>query len=213
MIDPELQATPRMRAKPSLKGKVAVFLDRDGVLVEERGLYGEYLTHADMLRLLPGAAQAVRRLNDAGLPVMVVTNQSVVARGLISEKELHFIHGEMQKMLLEAAGARLDRIYHCPFHPEGTVTPYVRHSDSRKPGAGMLRAAAEDFGLDLTRCYMVGDQESDILAAQKVGCKAIAISTGPYGSQWNSWGQARPDHATKDLASAAAWILDDLSQT
>jgi len=212
MQQEEIHSQDRTQPVESGQGKVAVFVDRDGVLVEERRLHGDYLTRPEQLRLLPGAAEAVRKLNDAGFPVIVVTNQAAIARGMLTERELDVIHEQMQEMLRNAAGARVDRIYYCPYHPEGVVAPYVRHSDSRKPGAGMLVDAASDFGLDLTRCYLIGDQECDVLAAQKAKCKAIVISSPPYGITWSSWPQAKPDFVAVDLDSAVSWILDDASR-
>jgi len=207
MQEDEIDRQDRTQPAENGQGKVAVFLDRDGVLVEERRLHGDYLTRPDQLRLLPGAAGAVRRLNDAGFPVIVVTNQAGVARGILTERELDAIHDRMQEMLRDTAGARVSRIYYCPYHPEGLVAPYVRHSDSRKPGAGMLMDAAADLGLDLTRSYVVGDQECDVLAAQKAKCRAVVISSPPYGIHWASWPQAKPDFVASDLDSAVSWIL------
>lgn len=117
-------------------GNIAVFLDRDGVIVEEAPSYGTYLLHPDQVRLLPGVAAAVRKLNDAHLPVIVVTNQSAIARGLITEEGLHLVHARMPELLRAEAGAWLDKIYYCPYHPDGIIPHYSHSSDSRKPSPG-----------------------------------------------------------------------------
>jgi D-glycero-D-manno-heptose 1,7-bisphosphate phosphatase len=187
---------------------IAVFLDRDGVLIEDGRLRDAFLTRPDQVRLLPGAAQAVRRLNDSGLFAIVVTNQSAIARGIITEADLGSIHARMADLLQAQAGARLDRIYSCPYHPDGTVARYARDSDTRKPGAGMLLEAARDFELDLPGCFLVGDQERDIIAAQRVKCTAVAVATQPHGVTWRSWGEGIPDFVAPDLAAAVDWILD-----
>ena len=191
---------------------IAVFLDRDGVLIEDARVYNAYLTHPDQVRLLPGAAQAVRKLNDAALLVLVVTNQAALARGIITEEELYSIHARMCDLLQGQAGAHLDKIYSCPYHPDGVVPRYARHSDSRKPGAGMLLQAARGLNLHLPRCFLVGDQESDMLAARKVDCKAIAVTTEPYGIKWRSWTEGKPDFVAEDLPAGVAWILDSLAR-
>lgn len=197
-----------MSAGGSQTRNIAVFLDRDGVLIEDGHLRDAFLTHPDQVRLLPGAAQAVRRLNDSGLFAIVVTNQSAIARGIISEAELGSIHARMTDLLQAQAGARLDRIYSCPYHPDGTVARYARDSNTRKPRPGMLLEAARDFELDLPGCFLVGDQERDILAAKRVQCTAVAVATQPHGVTWRSWSEGIPDSVAPDLAAAVDWILD-----
>jgi D-glycero-D-manno-heptose 1,7-bisphosphate phosphatase len=190
---------------------VAVFLDRDGVLIEDTRIYNAYLTQPDQVRLLPGAAEAVRKLNQAGLLVVVVTNQAAIARGIITEDELYSIHTRMSELLQHQAAARLDKIYICPYHPDGVVARYARPSDCRKPEPGMLLQAAQELNLHLPRCFLVGDQQSDMLAARKVRCKAIAVATEPFGAKWRSWTEGIPDFVAADLPDAVAWILDSLA--
>ncbi len=153
----------------------AVFLDRDGVLIEDSP---NYITRVDQVRLLPGAAEATRELNDVGFKVVVVTNQSAVARGLVTEEGVENIHAYLRRLLAQESGARIDKIYYCPFHPDGTVPQYAKPSDRRKPRPGMLLDAARDLGIDLRRSYLVGDRESDMIAAKEAGCRAIAVLTG-----------------------------------
>jgi D-glycero-D-manno-heptose 1,7-bisphosphate phosphatase len=184
--------------------KAAVFLDRDGVLIEDSP---NYITRVDQVILLPGVAEATRKLTDAGFTVVVVTNQAAVARGLVTEEGVETIHAHLQQLLAQAAGARIDKIYYCPFHPEGTVRRYARASDRRKPAPGMLLDAARDLGIRLYRSYLVGDKESDMIAAKEVSCKAIAVLTGPDATNVANWDVGRPDFVAADLPEAVDWIL------
>jgi len=152
--------------------KPAVFLDRDGTLIAENG----YLCTAGELRLLPGAARGVRWLQEAGFRVILVTNQSAVARGLLTEKQLAEINKRLLE-LLKREGARLDAIYYCPHHPEG-LGPYRQHCCCRKPEPGMLLQAAAGHGLNLGESYLVGDKLTDIIAGKRAGCRTILVKTG-----------------------------------
>ena len=145
--------------------KRAVFLDRDGTLVEDVG----YASDPDQVRLLPGAAAAVARLNHAGYRAIVVTNQSGIARGLITSDQYAATAARLEQ-LLAAAGARLDAQYHCPHLPEVSG-----RCDCRKPGTLLYRAAAADFLLDLTACWWVGDRERDVEPAAALGGRGLRI--------------------------------------
>jgi D-glycero-D-manno-heptose 1,7-bisphosphate phosphatase len=151
----------------------AMFLDRDGVIIEEV----HYLTRIEQVRLIPGAAAAVRRLNQADVPVVVVTNQSGVAQGLFPEQRVAEVHAHLDQ-LLAPEEARVDRYYYCPHHPRMGVEPYCRECDCRKPRPGMLIAAARDLGLDLSASWLVGDKISDLEAATAAGCSSILVRTG-----------------------------------
>lgn len=155
----------------------AVFLDRDGVLIAE----AEYLSHPSRVQLIPGAAAAVRRLNDAGRPVVVVTNQSGVARGFFPESRVVEVHAHISALLLAEAGAVIDHFDYCPYHPTAGVGEYLRDSDCRKPKPGMLLRSAAALGLDLANSWMVGDRRSDLEAGAAAGCRTILVRTG-YGS-------------------------------
>ena len=122
----------------------AVFLDRDGTLVEDPG----YLVDPDALKLLPGVDLAVKALIQAGYRTVIVTNQSAVARGMASEDDVRRVNERLCDMLAEK-GARIDAVYYCPFHPEGTVVEYRQDSECRKPNPGMLHRAAHELDLDL----------------------------------------------------------------
>lgn len=153
----------------------ALFLDRDGVINEEV----DYLSDVNDLHLIEGVAEAIAKINAREIPVVVVTNQAGIARGFFDADILHKIHHEMIRLLAKG-NATLQGIFYSPFHPEMSG-PFGKHSPCRKPGAGMLRAAAEEFSLDLENSVLVGDRKTDMMAAHEVGAKAILVKTG-YGA-------------------------------
>ncbi len=155
--------------------KPAVFLDRDGTINEQMG----YINHLSRFVLLPGASQAVRLLNERGVPAVVVTNQSGLARGYFPPALLDAVHAEM-KRLLAAEGAHLDGIYVCPHHPEAKVPQYRQSCRCRKPLPGLLEQAAADLRLDLSRSFMVGDRWSDLECGVRAGAVPVLVLTG-YG--------------------------------
>jgi D-glycero-D-manno-heptose 1,7-bisphosphate phosphatase len=150
------------------------FLDRDGVLIVDCG----YPHRPDQLILIPGAAEAVKRLNAAGYVVVIVTNQSGVARGLFSEETMHGFNALLVARLAEA-GARIDAVYACPFHAEAVDDRY-RHPDhpDRKPNPGMLLKAVAEHDLDPARSLMIGDQPSDMEAARRAGVVGYRFEGG-----------------------------------
>jgi len=187
--------------------KKAVFLDRDGTVSREVG----YVNHEGRLRLLPGSAAAIRRLNNAGLPAVLVTNQAGVARGYFEEPLVHVVHRRLEQLLDEEAGARLDGVYFCPHHPDVGEPPWRQDCDCRKPRPGMLRRAAADLGLDLGASYLVSDHIKDVSMAMTEGLTGIMVRTG-YGAglleyHAHKWDR-RPHHVTADLAAAVDLILE-----
>ncbi|WP_026659832.1 D-glycero-beta-D-manno-heptose 1,7-bisphosphate 7-phosphatase [Butyrivibrio sp. AC2005] len=161
----------------------AVFLDRDGTINK----YVGFLRNIDEFELLPGVSEAIKKINESGYLAIVVTNQPVIARGEVTYDELHEIHNKMET-LLGQDGAYLDAIYYCPHHPDsgfdGEIKELKINCECRKPKPGMLIAAAEDYNIDLTHSYMVGDGQNDIAAGNAAGCKTILISdsdTTDYG--------------------------------
>ncbi len=143
----------------------AAFLDRDGTLVED----ANYLSDAAAMRLLDGAAAAVRRLNDAGVPVVVVTNQSGIAQGLITERQYEETRARLD-VLMAGSGARIDAHYHCPHHPQ-----YSGPCACRKPGAGLFERAARDLDLDLRTSLYAGDRMRDVLPGMAGGAVAALV--------------------------------------
>jgi D-glycero-D-manno-heptose 1,7-bisphosphate phosphatase len=186
---------------------IAVFLDRDGTLTEERG----YLNHPDYLELIPNAAEAVALLNQNGLKVIVVTNQSGVARGFFPESLLAILHEKM-RALLDKKHARIDAVYYCPHHPSVGEAPYRKDCECRKPKTGMLERAAREFSLDIARSYFIGDKLSDMETAWNAGCKAILVMTGYGKGEWEfnrSKFRRAPDYLAADLLDAAQWVIKD----
>jgi len=182
----------------------AVLLDRDGTINREVG----YLSDPAQLELIAGAAGAVRQLNRAGLLVVVISNQAGIAKGLIRQEMVPAIHAALADMLARA-GASIDGFYFCPHHPEGTVAPFNRICDCRKPAPGLAHRAAAELGIDLPGSYVVGDKVSDVRLAHNVGATAVLVLTG-HGRQEL---QTYPEHCkpprciARDLAEAARWIL------
>ena len=152
----------------------AVFLDRDNTLILNDGDLGR----PDDVRLVDGVADGLRTLRDAGFRLVVVTNQAGVARGKFTEEDVDAVHQRIATMIDDQAHriGLIDRFYYCPYHPEGSVTEYCRDHVWRKPHPGMILQAARDMELELTRSWMVGDQERDIAAGKAAGCRTVLIT-------------------------------------
>ncbi|CAG0988567.1 D-glycero-D-manno-heptose 1,7-bisphosphate phosphatase [Geobacteraceae bacterium] len=160
----------------SEKGRTAVFLDRDGTINVEK----EYLHRAEEFEFVPGASEAIRLLKEAGFLVVVVTNQSGVARGYYDEAAVHRLHRFVDQELA-TVGASVDAYYLCPHHPHHGIGPYRTECACRKPLPGMLLSAAADLGIDLSRSWIVGDKAADVEAGLAAGCRTILVRTG-YGA-------------------------------
>jgi D,D-heptose 1,7-bisphosphate phosphatase len=179
----------------------AIFLDRDGTLIE----HVHYLADPKRVRLIAGAADALRRFRRGGFARVLVTNQSAIARGMLTEEGLHEIHAEMNRQLA-AAGASLDAIYYCADAPVSDDRTTVEKTD-RKPGPGMLRRAAADLKLDLKASWMIGDLVSDVLAGENAGCRSILLESGQTTPE-ETKSLAGRFATAKDLPRAAELILD-----
>jgi D-glycero-D-manno-heptose 1,7-bisphosphate phosphatase len=184
----------------------AVFLDRDGTMIEDVG----YLDSLSRIALYPWTVDAIRMLNRAAVPVVVVTNQSGIARGMFSEAFVGETHRNLDARLA-AGGARVDAYYYCPHHPDGRIDRYTQRCDCRKPGRGMIDRAAVDHGLDPSRSFVVGDTWLDVQLGRAVGAQAILVRTGNGAA-----GETHPpagltaDAVVDNLAAAASWILGTL---
>jgi len=175
----------------------AVFLDRDGVLMED----GNYVGELERVVIIPGAFSALHRLQQAGFKLFVVTNQSGVGRGFFPREHVEIVHSHLNEQFAKH-GVHIDRYYVCPHHPDDNCA-------CRKPSPKSLRDAAKEFHLDLARCFMVGDRASDIKAGHNAGVKTVLVLTG-VGEQTRLEGKVTPDHIAVDLNAAADWILDQL---
>jgi len=179
----------------------AVFLDRDGTIIE----LVHHLNDPADVRLIPGAGQAIADLRAAGWPVVIITNQSVIGRGKLTEAGLADVHTEMNRQMAEY-GAQIDDIYFCPLAPTIKDSTVIE-DPMRKPGPGMLLQAADEMALDLTQSWMVGDTVSDMLAGQNAGCRTILVRTG-YGASY-SHGMGAVTQDVADLSTAAEFILNE----
>jgi histidinol-phosphate phosphatase family protein len=172
----------------------AVFLDRDGTIMED----SNYVGSLDRVILIPCAAAALKRLRDAGYKLFVITNQSGVGRGYFSSEAVRQIHAHLDEQFGKV-GVQFDRYYVCPHHPEDRC-------DCRKPKPKFLLEAAREHGLDLSRCFMIGDRPSDLMAGRNAGVKTILVLTGA-GQETLAKCEVTPDHVAQDIAAAADWIL------
>ena len=173
----------------------AIFLDRDNTLIEDPG----YINHPDQVRLLDDAAEALIELKAMGYKLIIVSNQSAVARGIVSEQILGEIHGRLKQLLAEK-NAYLDRIYYCPYHPDGVIAKYRKKSDCRKPSPGMLLAAADEMDIDLNQSWMIGNSSADVEAGLRAGCKTILIN---QSSHQHEHGEPNPDYKSVNIKEAA----------
>jgi len=186
--------------------KPAVFIDRDGTLSEEVG----YLNHPSRFRLFPYSIGAIKLLNDSGWLAIVVTNQAGVARGYFSENIILEIHERLRREL-ENEAACLDAIYYCAHHPSVGEPPYRMECDCRKPKAGLIRRASEEFEIDLGASWMVGDRYSDIELARNAGLKSAFVLSGYGRGEWEyqraTW-KHQPDLVCENLFQAVKSIVD-----
>ena len=186
----------------------AVILDRDGTINEQMG----YINHISRFILLPGVGRAIRKLNERSVPVVVVSNQSGLARGYFPASLLDEVHGIMKQKLAEE-GAHIDGLYICPHHPEAKEKKYQKACNCRKPKIGLLLQAAKDLNLDLKRSFMVGDRWSDLKCGAAAGATSILILTG-YGRGDQQYigpqQEIQPAMVAEDLNTAVDWILEQL---
>jgi D-glycero-D-manno-heptose 1,7-bisphosphate phosphatase len=207
------------------KRQTAVFLDRDGTINEEVG----YLDHPEKLKLIPGAAEAIRLINASGMKAVVVTNQSGVARGFFDEGIVGAVHARLRELLLSEGGF-LDGIYFCPHHPMEGLGRYLLSCNCRKPAPGLIIQAAAELNLDPAGSYMVGDTLNDIEAGERVGTRGVLVRTG-YGAESAAALDSReetlrripgksthsgeethivqPVHIAGDILAAVRWLLKD----
>jgi len=182
----------------------AVFLDRDGVITKEPPYYAHKI---EQLELIPKSAEAIKLLNESRFKVIVVSNQSGVARGYYREKDIEIYNRAMQKKI-EEKNAYIDAIYYCPHYPKATIKEYRIDCDCRKPKPGMLKRAKKDLDLDLKCSFLVGDKMSDIEAGYRAGCKTILVLTGQGNDELKKISEMdiKPNYILRDLYTAVQTI-------
>jgi D-glycero-D-manno-heptose 1,7-bisphosphate phosphatase len=186
----------------------ALFLDRDGVMIEDVDL----LTTSNQVRILPGVPGALALLSSAGYKLIVVSNQTVVARGLASEHDVQQINRHIEITLRQSGSPPVDAWFFCPHHPKATLAQYRTDCECRKPKPGMLFQAKAKYDLDLSRSFMIGDRITDVIAGSRAGCRTILVQTGkhlepPIENSEPLDPSIVPDFSCANLAAAAAWIL------
>ena len=187
--------------------KPAVFLDRDGTINEQMG----YINHLSRFVILPGVPEAIRLLNENGFLVIIVSNQSGVARGYFPIELVHEVHALLTGAL-EEEGAGIDGFFFCPHHPRGDVAGYRSSCDCRKPGTGLIDQARNTYDIDMSGSYVVGDRYLDMELAHRVNLKGILVKTG-YGRGDIAYNLSKmavkPTHIARDLLHAVRWILEN----
>jgi D-glycero-D-manno-heptose 1,7-bisphosphate phosphatase len=187
--------------------RIAVFLDRDGTVVEEEG----FLCRAEDVRLIPGAGKALHRLNSRGILVCIVTNQSGIARGFFSEADLEPIHARMLADLRKD-GAWIDRIVWCPHHPTEGLPPYKADCECRKPRPGMIFRLADAFGVDPARSFVIGDRVSDVELGNGVGAQSVLVLTGYGNTALTEATRAgvKIDHVAPSIVEAVDFVIQQI---
>ncbi len=187
--------------------KIAVFLDRDGTINEDVG----YPSRFEQIKIFPYSFEAIREINKAGLLAIIVTNQSGIARGLLTEKDLNEIHQKMRE-LFALHNAHFNAIYYCPHYSSSATQNQGNNCQCRKPLPGMAYQAAKEFNLDLKKSYMVGDKVEDILFGKNIGAKSILVLTG-FGKSSRFHLEEigiKPSYIAENLLEAVTWILKDI---
>ena len=177
----------------------AVFLDRDGTIIEDTG----YVAGRERVKFLSRSSRAIKLLNKNGFRVIVVTNQAGVARGYFDEEMVKTTNEYIQATLAKQ-GAFIDRFYYCPHHREGVVEEYRRDCYCRKPNPGMIERGGRDFNIDLKQSFVIGDHHHDVTAGYRAGCRTVLLGDGRASDEAIT---APPDHIARDLEEAVAWIL------
>ena len=185
--------------------KRAVFLDRDGVITKDPPHYAH---RPEQLELIPGAASSIKTLNDLGVLVIVISNQSGVARGFYTEEDVAIYNKAMEGELQKENG-RVDAIYYCPHHPEVGDSRYKVSCDCRKPGTGLLELASKEHGIDLERSFLIGDKISDIMAGKGAGASTILVLTG-HGEKEFGEGGGEFDYSVPSIVEAVDLVIDKI---
>jgi len=192
-----------------VKRSRAVFLDRDGVLIEDVNL----VQNERDIHILPGVPEALRLLKSAGFLLITISNQTVIARGILNEQGVESLNGIIEDSLIHAGAPRLNGFYYCPHHPNANLEAYRVDCDCRKPKPGLILKAARDHDVALDDCIMIGDRITDIIAGTAAGCRTILVKTGmhkepPIQTSMPLDMSVKPNFTCRDLLEAARWILE-----
>lgn len=181
----------------------AIFLDRDGTLNADFG----FVEDAARVQIVPGALAGAKALADAGFDLVVVSNQSGIARGVMTEGQADAVDRRIQDDFA-AHGVKLTAFYRCPHLPDGSVAAYARDCECRKPKPGMLLRAAKELNIDLSRSWAIGDRPRDVAAGLAAGCRAIAVRPMPTPKEADDFSAAAPEYRARDLVDAARFIIE-----
>lgn len=184
----------------------AVFLDRDGTLIRDKG----FICHFKDVEIFPFSLQSLKMMNEYGFRIIVITNQSAIARGICTEDQVMNIHRELTGFF-KRSGTVIDAFYYSPYLEDAPVPKFRKMDESRKPAPGMILQAAEDFGVNLSESFVIGDSSRDILAGKKAGCKTILVLTGngPLARMELENLKVEPDLISENLLDAAEKITRD----
>lgn len=192
----------------AVAGARAAFVDKDGTLLDDV----PYNVDPARMRLARGAADGVALLHDAGYRIVVVSNQSGVARGMFPEAALAAVELRLRALLLDAAGVPLTDFLYCPHHPAGAVAEYARECSCRKPMPGMIEDAARRHGIELRSSWMIGDILDDVEAGRRAGCRTVLVDAGNE-TEWRMSPLRTPDHVVPDLLAAARAVAGERAGT
>ena len=186
-----------------------IFLDRDGVLVEDVDL----LTTKEKIRILTGVPLALKKLKEAGFLLIVISNQTVIARGMATEHEVIELNNEIIARIQNTHGPAIDDFYFCPHHPNATLPAFRINCECRKPRPGMILRAARDYNIDICSSYTIGDRITDVIAGSRAGCHTVLVRTGmhtapPIETVDGLDTSILPDYECENLLEAAEWILE-----
>jgi D-glycero-D-manno-heptose 1,7-bisphosphate phosphatase len=181
----------------------AVFLDRDGTLIREKG----FICHFQEAEVFPFSPDALKIMNTSGFRVIVITNQSAIGRGICTESQVKILHSDLADYFARE-GAVIDAFYYSPFLPDAPVPEFRRIDESRKPAPGMILQAARDFGIELSQSYMIGDSTRDIQAGKRAGCQTVLVLTGNGQKALKELGDMNlePDWVGENLLAAISDI-------
>ena len=187
----------------------AIFLDRDGVLVADNHL----LTKAEDIYIFEGVPPALTLLKEVGFYLIGISNQTVISRGLLSEKEMLSLNDLIDLAILNEKGPLLDAFYYCPHHPKATLEAYRQDCDCRKPKPGLIIQAAEDHSINLSQSFMVGDRITDVIAGQRAGCRTILLESGMHKAHPIQTDEPldlsiTPNYTCSTLQQATEWIIN-----